>query len=221
MSTVSEPSRSTELPAVPDPERENVEILGALGEYYDDDSTAHAWRVGHTAVQIAEAMGLDGTFAARLGLAAPLHDIGKIGISRRVLLKPGALTEFERENMMRHVEIGAGILGRAASPVLRMAAAIARSHHERWNGSGYMLGLAGEQIPLAARITSVADVFDVLTHQRPYKQAWDVDRALMEICDQAGRQFDPRVVAAFRTLDVPALRNLPGQAPSGMAPLDL
>ena len=109
--------------------------------------------------------------------------------------------------MMSHVEIGARILGQTRSPVLRAAAEIARTHHEHWDGSGYLLGLTGEEIPLAGRITAVADVFDALTHERPYKSAWDLERAAAEIVRQAGRQFDPRVVEAFTTIDLSAVSN--------------
>ena len=120
--------------------------------------------------------------------------------------------------MMTHVEIGARILGQARSPVLRAAAEIARTHHEHWNGSGYLLGLSGEEIPLAGRITAVADVFDALTHERPYKSAWDLDRAAAEIAGQSGRQFDPRVVEAFTTIDLSInLHHRPG-APSTVVP---
>jgi cyclic di-GMP phosphodiesterase len=146
-------------------------------------------------------------FVSTIQDAALLHDVGKVGISDRILLKPGRLSEEERATMMRHVDIGARILGQARSPVLRAAAEIARTHHERWDGAGYLAGLAGEDIPLAGRITAVADVFDALTHERPYKSAWETDRALSEIKDQAGRQFDPRVVEAFLTIDFSALAN--------------
>lgn len=194
--------------------QEAVTILASLSGFYDDDTPEHSQRVARTAVALAGALGSDPQFAARLGQAAQLHDVGKIGISRRVLLKPGALTEFERENMMRHVEIGGIILGAGSSPVLRMAAEVARCHHERWDGTGYMLGLSGEEIPLSARITAVADVFDVLTHRRPYKPAWEVERAVEELRAQAGRQFDPQVVAAFEKLDPVALHDLPEELAS-------
>jgi putative two-component system response regulator len=133
--------------------------------------------------------------------AAPLHDIGKIGISQLILVKPGQLTEEERLAMMRHVEIGAQLLASARSPVLRLAGEIARTHHERWDGKGYLAGLEAEGIPLSGRITAVADVFDALTHERPYKPAWDLERAVTEVTNQAGQQFDPRVVEAFVALD--------------------
>jgi putative two-component system response regulator len=133
--------------------------------------------------------------------AAPLHDIGKIGIPDHILRKPGVLTPEERMIMMGHVQIGANILATARSPVLRAAADIAIGHHEQWDGHGYLAGLHAEDIFLSARITAVADVFDALTHQRPYKPAWDIDRTLAEIAAQAGHQFEPRVAPAFATLD--------------------
>lgn len=188
---------------------ETVRILVALAEFYDDDTPAHATRVARTAAGIARVLGCEADFVAMIRAAASLHDIGKIGISRRVLLKPGALTPFERENVMRHVEIGARVLGAGRSPALRLAVEVARTHHERWDGDGYMIGLEGREIPLGGRITAVADVFDVLTHVRPYKPAWDVERAVEELRAKAGRQFDPEVVEAFCTLDAEALRDLP------------
>jgi response regulator RpfG family c-di-GMP phosphodiesterase len=180
---------------------ETLQILASVTEYHDDETRQHAQRVGASASLIAQALELPDTLIARIRDAATLHDIGKIGVSRRVLLKPGALTPAERENMMRHVEIGARILAPARSPVLRLAAEIARTHHERWDGKGYAAGLAGEDIPLSGRITAVADVFDALTHRRPYREAWERDVALAEIYSQAGHQFDPRVVQAFATID--------------------
>ena len=123
----------------------------------------------------------------------------------QILLKPGPLTEDERAEMMRHVDLGAKMLASARSPVLRLAAEIAISHHERWDGNGYLAGLAGEDIPVSGRITAVADVFDALTHNRPYKHAWARERALAEITAQAGRQFDPRVAEALLELDFDAL----------------
>jgi len=181
--------------------RESLTLLASIAEYHDDDNYQHTQRVGASAARIAEALELPETFVGTIRDAAPLHDIGKVGISRRILLKPGQLTPAEWVHMTRHVEIGAQILSSAQSPALRLAAEIARTHHERWDGNGYLAGLAGEDIPLAGRITAVADVFDVLTHTRPYGQAWDLARADAEIHNQAGRQFDPRVVAAFATID--------------------
>jgi putative two-component system response regulator len=133
--------------------------------------------------------------------AAPLHDIGKVGIPNEILLKPGPLTDEERAAMMQHVAIGPKMLAAACSPILRLAAEIAGTHHERWDGTGYLRGLAGEEIPMSGRVTAAADVFDALTHARPYKEAWDHGQALAEIACQAWRQLDPRVVDALLGLD--------------------
>jgi putative two-component system response regulator len=184
-----------------DTARESLSILAAIADFHDDDTDQHAKRVGVGASLIAQALDLDEQFVATIRDAAPLHDIGKVGISRRILLKPDKLTPAEWMHMMRHVEIGARILAPARSPVLRMASEIAGTHHERWDGNGYVAGLVGAEIPLAGRITALADVWDTLTHERPYKPAWDEDRALAEIDAQAGAHFDPRIVEAFRTID--------------------
>jgi putative two-component system response regulator len=184
-----------------DTARESLSILAAIADYHDDDSYQHAQRVGVGAALIAKALDLDEQFVATIRDAAPLHDIGKVGISRRILLKPDKLTPAEWMHMMRHVEIGARILAPARSPVLRMASDIAGTHHERWDGNGYVAGLVGAEIPLAGRITALADVWDTLTHERPYKPAWDADRALAEIDAQAGAHFDPRIVEAFHAID--------------------
>jgi putative two-component system response regulator len=188
---------------------ECLSLLASMSEYHDDDTFQHTQRVGVSAALIARALELPELFVATIRDAAPLHDIGKVGMSRRILLKPGQLTPAEWTHMTRHVEIGARILASAQSPALRLAAEIARTHHERWDGTGYLAGLAGEDIPIAGRITALADVFDVLTHERPYKPIWDRDRALAEIDDQAGRQFDPRVVEAFTTVDLRAISDPP------------
>jgi putative two-component system response regulator len=184
-----------------DTARESLSILAAIADFHDDDSYQHAQRVGAGAALIARALDLDDQFVATIRDAAPLHDIGKVGISRRILLKPDKLTPAEWMHMMRHVEIGARILAPARSPVLRMASEIAGTHHERWDGNGYVAGLLGAEIPLAGRITALADVWDTLTHERPYKPAWDEGRALAEIDAQAASHFDPRVVEAFRSID--------------------
>jgi putative two-component system response regulator len=184
-----------------DTARESLSVLAAIADYHDDDTYQHAQRVGVGASLIAQALDLPEAFVTAIRDAAPLHDIGKVGMSRRILLKPGKLTPAEWMHMMRHVEIGARILSSARSPVLRLAGEIARTHHERWDGNGYLAGLAGEDIPLAGRITALADVWDTLTHERPYKPAWEEDRALAEIQGEAGRHFDPRVVEAFSTID--------------------
>jgi putative two-component system response regulator len=181
--------------------REGLSALAAMADYHDDDSGRHAQRVGCLAAAIAQALELPGASVSLLRAAAPLHDIGKVGISRRILLKPGMLTPPEWLHMQSHVDVGAQILGDARSPVLVLAAEIARTHHERFDGSGYTAGLLGDQIPLSGRIVAVADVWDTLTHDRPYRPAWDGERALAEIQAQAGAHFDPRVVQAFVSLD--------------------
>jgi putative two-component system response regulator len=184
---------------------ESLTILAAVSEYHDDDTHQHTQRVGVIAADLAQSLGLPISFLDAIRRAAPLHDLGKVAIPQQILLKPGPLTDDERSEMMRHVRFGAEMLAAARSPVLRLAAEIAVSHHERWDGNGYLAGLAGEDIPLSGRITSVADVFDALTHERPYKAAWERDRALEEIASQAGRQFDPAVVQALLGLDSDAL----------------
>jgi putative two-component system response regulator len=134
-----------------------------------------------------------------------MHDIGKIAIPDSILLKPGKLTADEFEIIKSHTLIGARILGGSQSQLLRTAAEIALSHHERWEGSGYPSGLAGKAIPLSGRLVAVADVFDALVHRRPYKQPWPVDEATAEILSQSSRHFDPAVVEAFEALDHHAL----------------
>jgi putative two-component system response regulator len=187
---------------------ESLMMLAAVGEFHDDDTHEHTRRVGVAAATIASALDLDAAFIADIRAAAPLHDIGKVAVSRVILRKPGKLTVQEREIMERHAEIGAQILAGAVSPVLRTAAEIARSHHEGWDGSGYPYGISGEEIPLAGRITAVADVFDALAHARPYKPAWSVERATALITEEAGRKFDPRVVDAFKSVEIRASTDL-------------
>ncbi len=196
----------------PDTARESLSILAAIADYHDDDTSQHAQRVGMVAALIARALGQPESFVDLIRDAASLHDIGKVGISRRILLKPGKLSPAEWMHMMRHVEMGAQILAPARSPVLRLAAEIARTHHERWDGNGYVAGLVGDEIPLSGRITAVADVWDTLTHERPYKAAWSEERALAEIMRESGAHFDPRVVEAFGRIDRRALNEPPAAA---------
>jgi putative two-component system response regulator len=169
-------------------------------------------------------LGLPATTVRELRRAAPLHDIGKIGIPDHILLKPGRLTPEEFEVMKTHSAIGAQLLSDGQAPLLRRAEQIALTHHERWDGAGYPNGPAGDGIPIAGRIVAVADVFDALTHARPYKDAWPLDRALEELAQQAGRQFDPAVLEAFQTLDHAALLEPVASpyamlAPAGGSPL--
>jgi putative two-component system response regulator len=176
-------------------------------EYRDDDTGQHTQRVGNLAALLARQLELDEEEANLLRRAAPLHDVGKIGIPDRVLLKPGKLSEEEFEFIKTHTIIGAEILAQHHTPLLQEAASIALTHHERWAGNGYPHGIAGEEIPLAGRIVSVADVFDALTHERPYKKAWAVEDAVSEIKRHSGTQFDPAVVAAFSRLSLSELKS--------------
>ncbi|MCC7363870.1 MAG: response regulator [Dehalococcoidia bacterium] len=168
-----------------------------LADFRDDDTGSHTRRVGDYSASIAKRLGLPARDVELLRLAAPLHDIGKIGVRDHVLLKPGRLTPEEFEVMKEHTRIGGEMLAGSDFPVLQLAEQVARTHHEWWDGNGYT-GLAGEAIPLGSRIVSVADVYDALIHARPYKEAWPVDRALAHMAGAAGTQFDPDVMRAFQ-----------------------
>lgn len=185
--------------------RETLERLALAGEYRDDETYEHAQRVGRTAALLAAELGLGEEEVELMRRAAPLHDIGKLGISDSILLKPAKLTEDEFEVMKEHTVIGGRILGGSTSVVLQRGEIIATTHHERWDGGGYPAGLAGDAIPLPGRVVAVADVFDALTHERPYKEAWPQERAVAEIARVAGSQFDPRVVDGFARLEHAAL----------------
>jgi len=180
---------------------EILERLALTAEFRDDDTHEHTQRVGRTAAALAEAIGLTEAEIELVRRAAPLHDIGKVGVSDTILLKPGKLTREEYETMQQHVPIGAEILSGSRSPLLKMAAVIAMTHHEWWNGVGYPLGLAGSEIPVWGRVTALADVFDALAHERPYKAAWPLRRTLTEIRRSSGSQFEPRLVEVFLDLD--------------------
>ena len=175
---------------------ETFERLALAAEYRDDDTGQHTRRVGRMAALLASELGLDHEDVDLLERAAGLHDVGKIGIPDRILLAPRKLTPEEFEIVKTHTTIGARIMSGSRSPLMRMAEEVAWSHHERWDGSGYV-GAVGEEIPLMGRITTVADVFDALTHDRPYKKAWPLDESIAEIWAQRDRQFDPHVVDAF------------------------
>jgi putative two-component system response regulator len=180
-----------------------IEVLQRLclaAEFRDDDTGQHTHRVGRVSALLAKVLGLPDELVQLIRLAAPLHDVGKIGVADGILLKPGRLTPDEFRVMTTHTGIGGRILSGSQSPLLQLAEQIALTHHERWDGGGYPLGLRGEGIPLAGRIVSVADVFDALTHRRPYKQAWPAGDAAAEIERLAGSKFDPRVVEAFLQL---------------------
>jgi putative two-component system response regulator len=175
---------------------DTFERLALAAEYRDDETGQHTKRVGRMAALLAKELGLDHEEVDLLERAAGLHDVGKIGIPDRILLAPRKLTPEEFEIVKSHTTIGAKILSGSRSPLMQMAEEIAWSHHERWDGTGYV-GAFGEEIPLMGRITTVADVFDALTHARPYKEAWPLEEAIAEILAQRDRQFDPRVVDAF------------------------
>jgi len=189
-----------------------VEILHRLAlaaEYRDDVTGRHAERVGFLAALLGHEVGMVGDEVARLRRAATLHDVGKIGIPDAILMKPGALNREEFDLIRSHTEIGGRILSGSRFPLLRMAREIALSHHERWDGAGYSQGRAGEDIPLVGRIVAVADVFDSLTHARPYKVAMAKPDAVRLIVAGAGSHFDPDVVAAFvRLVDAGELDSL-------------
>ena len=197
---------------------EVVRRLAQAAESRDGDTGAHIERMSMLCERLARHVGWSVTDAELLRHAAALHDVGKIGIPDRVLLKPGKLDVEEREIMKRHTAIGAGMLADSRSEMLQLAEDIARTHHERWDGAGYPKGLAGEDIPLAGRICSICDVYDALVSPRPYKDPWTPTDALAEIVAQRGRQFDPDLVDAFIELwpeDVrPGRAEAPAPAPA-------
>ena len=178
-------------------ERETLMKLAKAGEYRDEDTGNHIIRMSKYARLIAEELQLTAMECDEIEAAAPMHDIGKIGIPDHILLKPGSHTPEEMEIMRRHPLIGHSILADSPSRFLQMGAVIALGHHEKFDGSGYPQGLAGEAIPLPARIAAVADVFDALTSKRPYKHAWTFQAALNLIQAESGKHFDPVCVRAF------------------------
>jgi putative two-component system response regulator len=180
---------------------EILERLARAAEFRDDDTGQHTHRVGRLAAQLAETLSHPPEQVELIRRAAPLHDLGKIGVPDSVLLKRGRLDPAEFDVMKRHTVIGGSILTGSAVPLLAMGREIAVSHHERWDGAGYPFGAGGESIPISGRIVAVADVFDALTHARPYKAAWSLEEASAEVTRQAGRQFDPDIVAAFQHIE--------------------
>lgn len=176
---------------------ETIACISRIAEYRDPETGLHTQRMAHYSRLIAQHLGLPADAQQLLFDAAPLHDVGKVGIPDSILLKPGKLTPEEFETMKTHSSIGHQALVVGHSQLMQMAATIAISHHEKFDGSGYPAGLVGEAIPLAGRIVAVADVFDALTSARPYKPAWPVERALQLLRDGAGSHFDPACVQAF------------------------
>lgn len=197
---------------------ELIHCLGRAAEYRDDDTGKHILRVGCFAALIARKAGLPGPYVEMIELAAQLHDVGKIGLSDAVLLKPGQLTDEERTLMQEHAGFGAAVLNAhlqrkslvignpkigadslrsSRSPLTKMAASIALTHHEKWDGSGYPNGLAGNDIPIEGRITAIADVFDALRSKRPYKEPFSLDRSFGILLDGRGKHFDPELLDYF------------------------
>jgi putative two-component system response regulator len=197
---------------------EIIHCLGRAAEYRDNETGQHVIRVAHYCGVIADELGFDNDYVEMIRLAAQLHDIGKIGIPDDILLSPGKLSVSQFEHMKLHCKIGhdiicpgnsaewiqhrrsernAGISPSIDSPLMQLAASIARTHHEKWNGSGYPNGLAGENIPIEGRITAVADVFDALSSQRPYKPAFELQKCLAIIKADTGTHFDPKCASAF------------------------
>jgi len=179
---------------------EMLERLAVTAELRDDSTGEHSYRVGKLAALLAQEFGCDDDTCYMIELAARLHDIGKIGVPDAILLKPEKLNEAERQIMRTHTTVGAELLSKSNIPHMQMAEEIARYHHEWWDGTGYPGNLSGSAIPLAARITALADVFDALTHKRPYKIAWPTDAALDEIAQLKGSQFDPQLTDHFIVL---------------------
>jgi putative two-component system response regulator len=178
-------------------EQESLLVLARAAESRDPQTGHHLARMSAYSRLIAQGLGLDEDTVEHIFLAAPVHDVGKIGIPDRILLNQGRLDPEEWVEMKRHAQYGYDILSKSKTPILQLGALIALNHHEAWDGSGYPNGLAGEAIPLAARIVTVADIFDALTSKRPYKPEWPLEEAIRELKTLAGKRLDARCVDAF------------------------
>jgi putative two-component system response regulator len=180
----------------------SLQMLGKAAEYKDNETGLHVIRMSHYSALLAAAYGWNEEACILMLHAAPMHDIGKIGTPDRILGKPGKLDPDEWEIMKQHPEIGAKIIGDYAkdSELFEMARIIALTHHEKWNGTGYPAGLAGEAIPIVGRIVAIADVFDALTTKRPYKEAWPVEKSVSLLQEEAGHHFDPTLVELFLSI---------------------
>lgn len=176
---------------------EAIQRLAHAAEFHDPATGAHIRRISRVSEILAEAMGLPPRQCELIRLASPMHDIGKIAVADNILRKPGRLEPQEMVEMQRHPHIGFAMLSDSESDLLRLGADIALTHHEKWDGSGYPNGLAGEAIPVEGRIVGLADVFDALTSERPYKRAFDFDEAVEVLQQERGRHFDPVVVDTF------------------------
>lgn len=176
---------------------ELVQLLYVVAEYRDDETQKHTMRVGWLSGRLGEKLGLDPDEVATIQLAAPLHDIGKVGISDSILLKPGRLTPEEYETMKTHAMIGYRILKKSSSDILRKAAVISLTHHERWDGSGYPRGLKGDEIPIEGQIVAVADSFDAMVSKRVYKDPKPFEEAFQEVRSLSGSFYSPKIVSVF------------------------
>ncbi|WP_235890016.1 HD domain-containing phosphohydrolase [Maribrevibacterium harenarium] len=177
--------------------RSAVSMLSVVSNYKDEDTASHMGRMADYSALLASAIGWSNEECERIRLAAPLHDIGKIGVPDSILKAPRALTDSERLVMQQHTQFGYDILSQSQAPLFKMAAQIALAHHERWDGTGYPRGLKADDIPLAARIITLADVFDALTSKRPYKTAWGLTETFHHLKSEAGKLFDPNLVELF------------------------
>ncbi|HEX2232345.1 MAG TPA: HD domain-containing phosphohydrolase, partial [Thermoleophilaceae bacterium] len=182
-------------------EFEVIYRLGQAVESRDEETGGHIERMSQLCGRLALAAGMDAEEADMVRRASAVHDVGKIGVPDSILRRAGALDEGEWEIMKAHTTMGAAMLSGSRSALIRLAETIALTHHERWDGSGYPAGLAGEEIPLVGRICAICDTFDALVSERPYKPAWPLAMALEEIRSQSGAQFDPHLVGLFLAMD--------------------
>jgi len=180
-----------------DTQVEVINMLGRAAEFKDNETGNHVKRVGAYAYLLAVAYGVDEREADLLRLASPMHDVGKIGVADNILKKPGRLDDDERAEMNKHANMGSEIIGIQNSEVLKYASIIAREHHEKWNGKGYPNGTSGEDIHLFSRIVAIADVFDALTSERPYKEPWPIEKAIKLLSEEKGLHFDPKLIELF------------------------
>lgn len=197
MNEVLEDKVTERTAEVVDAQYEIIRRLARAGEYRDNETGMHVLRVGKGSQILARALGHNDRFSELVMHASTMHDVGKIGVPDRVLLKPGRLNQDEWGYMRAHSEIGAKILDGHSADIMKIAKTIAATHHEKFDGSGYPNGMAGESIPVEGRITAICDVFDALTSKRPYKEAWTAEQALAEIQNSSGAHFDPHMVEKF------------------------
>ncbi len=185
------------LAEVQNSERDIISILSKAAEFRDNETSAHTIRVGEISAFVAKKLGWSDAEAELMRLAAPMHDVGKVGVEDYILLKPDKLSEGEFENMKKHAHIGYSILSQKDTPLLKLAAEIAHTHHERYNGEGYPNGLKGDEIPLSGAIVAVVDVFDALLSKRPYKEPFSVEKSIQIIKSGSAVHFNPTVVEVF------------------------